>query len=89
MPNGDSPIVSGSSGEGVWKLSRDTHSVVGSLCDTSVAAVSVRHEYVQEIDSMSDFLRGSSHKSTRSFLRYLRYSLLSMPRGFCHCSNRR
>ncbi len=67
MPNGDSPIVNGSPGEGIWKLSRDTHSVVGSQYDTSVTAVSVRHDYVQEIDSMSDFLRGSSHKSTRSF----------------------
>ena len=86
LPNGDSPIVSGSPREGIWQLSRHTHSTAGSFCDTSLVAVSVRHDYVQEIDSMSVFLRGSSHKSTRSFLRY---SPLSMPRGFCHCSNRR
>lgn len=49
---------------------------------------SVRHEYAQEIDSMRDFLRGFSQESRSSFLRYLKYSPLSMPNGFCHCSNR-
>lgn len=42
----------------------------------------------QEIDSIRDFKSGLSQQSINSFVRYLRYSSLSIPNGLCHCSNR-